>query len=86
MTSYIEQGERQVKFARGQAVLDVWLERLGSKRNLDNAGEAKLFFPVTGGRYHLTGRDCLDQMRPLPLFLNNRYGALYLGLSDLFMY
>lgn len=61
MTSYLEKGKSRIKIARKQATFDVWLDTTGSVISLDLPRNDKLYLPVTGGPYFLTGLDCQNQ-------------------------
>lgn len=60
MTSYMEKGDSPVRSARSRAALDVWVGPIAAVIDLDNARDEKLPLQVTGGRYLLTSRDCLN--------------------------
>lgn len=57
----MEKGDSSVKLERRHAVLDVWVEMIGTILALDSAGDEKLSLPVSDGRYFLRGRDYLNQ-------------------------
>jgi len=47
-----------VELAERRAHLDVWLGLLASQLNLDDNGACPSFFPRTGGRFLLSGKNC----------------------------
>lgn len=60
-TSYTENNESRVRFAKRRAVLAGLVRIIGTILALNIAGNEGLYLPVSGGRYFPTGRDSSEQ-------------------------
>lgn len=59
----MEKVENIENFVRRLDALKLWLGMLGATINLNRAGNENLYLLMTGSRYLLIGKDCIDQTR-----------------------
>lgn len=57
----MKKSENRVTFASRGAAFDVWVGMIGAIVASESSGDEELYLQGTGGRYILTGCDCLRQ-------------------------